>query len=284
MSLAEYAAQNNLTRVGARPPLRDYLAEVWNRRQFIITLARFRIESDNQRNRLGMAWVVIKPLLNAGIYGLIFGILLKGSRPDNFLEFLIIGVFLFEFFASSFISGATSITKNAALVQSLSFPRMALPISLVVQRLLQFIPMVGIMLLIVIAFGTTPSLDWLLLAPLFVLFFIFNAGLALITARLTVHFHDLSQLLPFFTRLIFYTTGLFFSIDVRFKDHPTVLRIADFQPIHEFLSLARSLLLTGPQYEVKLEYWIYATIWSLAVFAFGTVFFWAAEERYGRAD
>lgn len=285
MSLAEYAAQNNLTRVGARPPLRDYLVEVWNRRQFIFSLAKFRIESENQRNRLGMAWVILKPLLEAGVYGLIFGLLLgpKG-RPAHFVEFLIIGVFLFQFFSSSFTSGAKSITSNTALVQSLSFPRMSLPLALVIQRLLQFAPMLVIMMVLVVATGTTPSWQWLLLLPLIALFFVFNAGLALITARLTVHFRDLSQLLPFVTRLLFYTTGIFFSVEERLAGHPTLIRIADFQPVHEFLTLGRSILLTGPSYEVKPEYWLYATVWSLAIFAIGVIYFWAAEERYGRAD
>lgn len=285
MNLADIAAQAGLTKVGGRPPLREYLASVWQRREFIYSLARFRIEAENQRNRLGMAWVILKPLIEAGVYGLIFGLLLgRNGRPPHFVEFLIIGVFLFQFFATSFSSGATSITKNTALVQSLSFPRMSLPLALVVQRLLQFVPMVLIMLVIVAAFGTKPSWHWLLIIPLVGIFFVFNAGLTLITARLTVHFRDLSQLLPFATRLLFYTTGIFFSIEERLKGHETLLRIADFQPLHEFLSIGRSILLTGPTYDMKPEYWLYASVWSAATFAIGVIFFWAAEERYGRTD
>lgn len=286
MSLAEQAARNGLVRVGARPPLKHYLAEVWNRRQFIYSLAKFRIESENQRNSLGMAWVVIKPLLNATVYGVIFGILLSGSRPANFVSFLIIGIFLFEFFANCFSDGAKSITStsNNALVQSLSFPRMALPLSTVTQQFLKFVPTLLIMAVIVMLTGQPPMLRWLLFIPLVAIFFAFNTGLALITARLTVHFRDLSQLLPFVTRLIFYTTGIFFSFEKRFSDHPRVLKVMDFQPIHEFLSLGRGIMLQGADYAVKPEYWLYVTVWSLAMLAFGIVFFWAAEERYGRVD
>ena len=284
MHLADDVSPGGLTRVGARPPLGDYLRDVWARRQFIVALAQFRIEAENQRNRLGMLWVVLKPLLEAAVYGLVFGLLLANSRPPHFVEFLIIGIFMFQFFSSTFSAGARSITSNTALVQSLSFPRMTLPISLVDQRLLMFFPTVGIMIVLVIATGTMPHLHWLLLIPLIALFFVFNAGLTLVTARLTVHFRDLSQLLPFITRLLFYTTGLFFSIDERLVNHPTLLRIADFHPLHEFLSLARSILLQGPTYEVKPEYWFYAAVWSFSVLAVGIVFFWKAEERYGRTD
>jgi len=285
MTLADHAAPGGLTKVGARPPLRAYLREVWNRREFIFSLARFRMEAENQKNRLGMGWLVLKPLLEAAVYGVIFGVLLgSSSRPPHFVEFLIIGVFLFQFFAQTFTPGAKSITSNVALVQSLSFPRMSLPLALVTQRLLQFLPMVAIMMVIVMIFGTMPSWHWLLLAPMIALYTIFNAGLAMITARMTVHFRDLSQLLPFVTRLLFYTTGVFFSVDKRFVGHTTLLRIADFQPLHEFLSLGRSLLLTGSTYNVKPQYWLYASIWSFGVFAVGAVFFWAAEERYGRTN
>ena len=285
MSLAEQAAHNGLARVGARPPLKHYLVEVWHRRQFIYSLAKFRIESENQRNSLGMAWVILKPLINAGVYGLIFGFLMGSSgRPHNFIAFLIIGVFLFEFFSTSFNNGAKSITSNNALVQSLSFPRMSLPLSLVTQRFLQFLPTMLIMAVIVVLTGEMPHIRWLLMVPLVALFYVFNAGLTLFTARLTVHFRDLSQLLPFVTRLIFYTTGIFFSFDKRFHTHPTLLKVIDFQPIHEFLSLGRSIMLSGPEYNVKPEYWLYAFIWSFAIFGLGVIYFWAAEERYGRVD
>lgn len=285
MQLADDVAPGGLKRVGARPPLAAYLREVWTRRQFIRSLAQFRIEAENQRNRLGMLWVVLKPLLEAAVYGLVFGLLLgKSGRPPNFVEFLIIGIFMFQFFSSTFSAGAKSITSNAALVQSLSFPRMTLPMSLVVQRLLVFLPTVVIMIILVMALGTVPQIEWPLLIPLIALFFCFNAGLTLITARLTVHFRDLSQLLPFMTRLLFYTSGLFFSVEERLGGHTTLLRIADFHPLHEFLTLARAIMLEGPTYEIRPEYWLYVSLWSFGVLAIGTVFFWKAEERYGRTD
>lgn len=273
-----------LTLVGGRPPLPEYLKQVWQRRSFIYALARFRIEAENQQNRLGMAWVVLKPLLNAGLYGTIFGILLSSGRPPHFVEFLVIGVFLFEFFATSFTSGAKSITGNTALVQSLAFPRMALPVAVVLQRLLQFVPMLAIMVCAVAAFGHPVSAGWLLLVPLTALFFLFNTGLALIAARLTVHVRDLNNLLPFITRITFYTTGIFFSIEQRFADDPLVLRIASFVPLHEFLTLARGILLDDPAFEAPPEFWLYASAWSLAVLVAGVLFFWSAEERYGRTD
>jgi teichoic acid transport system permease protein len=285
MTIAEDAAGLGLHKVGGRPPLRDYVADVWKRRLFIFSMARFKIESENQQNSLGLFWVILKPLLNALVYGLIFGILLgQSSRPPHFVEFLIIGVFVFEFFAQSWTSGGKSITNNAALVQSLAFPRMVLPLAAVTQRFLQFLPTVGIMLVFLVVSGNAPHIHWLLIVPLFGLYYVFNCGLALVTARLSVHWRDLNNFLPFLTRFFFYTTGIFFSVEKRFGDHPVIMRIADFQPIHEFLSLARATLLQGSTYEVDERYWLLASGWSIGLFAFGVWFFWRAEERYGRVD
>ncbi len=293
MTTAEDAARLGLHKVGGRPPLGAYVAEVWRRRIFIYSMARFRIESENQQNSLGMFWVILKPLLNALVYGLIFGFLLgSAGRPEHFVEFLIIGVFMFEFFAQSWTAGGKSITNNAALVQSLAFPRMVLPLAAVTQRFLQFLPTVGIMLVFLLLNGNPPDFHWFLIVPLFVLYYLFNCGLALVTARLSVHWRDLNNFLPFLTRFFFYTTGIFFSIEERFSPrpednyagHPWVLDVAAAQPIHEFLTLARSALLQGPDYGLEGSFWLYATAWSLGLLAFGTWFFWRAEERYGRVD
>lgn len=276
---------HGLTKVGGRPPLLRYLAEVLRRREFIYSLARYRLEAENGRNRLGMGWVVLKPLLNAAVYGLVFGFLLQTSRGvESFVAFLVIGVLMFEYFSTCFTTGAKSITSNAALVQSLSFPRMSLPLALVAQRFMQFVPMVVIMAAVALAYGSVPDVEWLLLVPLVLLFTVFNTGLTLITARLTVHFRDLTQLLPFVSRFFFYTSGIFYSIDQRFDAGSIFRTVADAQPIHEFLSLGRAILLDGPSYTMPWHFWAYASAWSVAVLVFGTIYFWAAEERYGRTD
>ncbi|WGW12276.1 ABC transporter permease [Saxibacter everestensis] len=282
MSLADYAAQHQLRRVGARPTFPAYIRQVWARRAFIYSLARFRIQGDNERNRLGMAWVVLKPLLSAVVYGVVFGLLQAGNRPENFVQYLVVGVMMFEFFNHSMGQGSKSITKNTALVQSLAFPRMVLPLATAAQQALSFGPMVLVMLLINIVMGSPIQFDWLLLIPAFALYICFNTGVTLIAARLTVHFRDLDQLLPFISRIFFYTSGVFFDPQKILVDYPTALKVYDFQPLHEFMTIVRGLLVPG--YDVPPMFWIYAACWSLILLAFGSIFFWEAEERYGRDD
>lgn len=277
---------HGLTKVGGRPPLGEYLRDVASRKDFIVALAKYRIEAENQRQRLGMLWVVLKPLLNAAVFGLVFGILMKSrqSTPD-FIEFLLIGVFMFEFFSSCLGAGAKSITGNRALVQSLAFPRMALPISVVTQKFLQLIPPMLLLIVILLVLKHPPQWNWLLMVPLLGFYYLFCLGIALITARLTVHFRDLTNLLPFITRFFFYTTGIFFSFDVRFEDHPQLVHAMEFQPVYAFLSLARELLLDSDElYDVRMQLWPIVAAWSVGLLVVGVIYFWAAEERYGQVN
>jgi len=182
MSLPELAAASGLHRVGARPPLRQYLVEAWRRKDFIFTMAKFRLRAGLERSRLGVVWLVLQPALNALIYGLIFGILQGDKRPPDYAAHVVIGVFLFQFFAGSFTQGARSITGNQALVQSLAFPRLTLPVAEVIEQFMSLLPSLGLLVVILPVMGHWPTWHWLLMIPLLVLFTLFNTGIALIAA------------------------------------------------------------------------------------------------------
>lgn len=282
MTAAEYAEQHNLHRVGARPGLVSYLKQAWARRDFAYELARSRIQASNQRNRLGMLWVILRPTLNAVMYGAIFGILQGGSKPADFPAYVVIGVFLFEFFSDSMSQGAKSITGNASLVQSLSFPRITLPISAVVQQFLTLMPMLGVMFIYCLVLGTTPKWSWLMVVPLLMIFTLFNTGIALIFARITVHFRDFTQFLPLITRLLFYTSGVLFGVDRILNAFPVLVRMYDFHPVYQALQIARGSIMNSVEYPPF--YWTVLSVWAVVVFVGGVIYFWTAEERYGRVN
>lgn len=280
MSLADYAAEHGLHRVGARPQLGKYLRQTWERRDFIAALARFRLQSSLQENRLGLLWLVLRPLLNAAVYGLIFGVIQGSSRGADYPATVVTGVFLFEFFSSSLSRGAKSVTGNRALVQSLAFPRLTLPLAEVIEGFLSLLPSLVVLFILLPFLGHPPSLHWLLMIPLLAIFTVFNAGVAMFVARVTVHVQDLTQFLPFVTRILFYTSGVLFNVDTIFKDHPWVLQLYNFHPIYQVLKIARSILMGNQTYDPM--YWWYFSAWAVVAFVGGLLFFWVAEERYGR--
>ena len=280
MSLAEYAKQNGLTKVGARDPLLSYVKHAWQRRDFAYVMALYTDQANSSRNRLGRWWLVLVPTLQAAVYGLIFGILLGGSRPENFIPFLITGVFLFSFLQGAYSSGANSVTSNIGLVRSLSFPRILLPINALIQQVFSLLPQVALLLITLLLFQQQVTWNWLYLIPILLLMVVFGFGLATISARLTVHVQDLNKLNPFLTRVMFYVSGIFFSIETVLKDYPVAMQIATWNPVYVYISLARGAMVEG--YAMTAGMWIAAVAWAFGLLIVGTIFFWRAEERYGR--
>lgn len=280
MSLADLAAANGLHRVGARAPLGSYLKQTWQRRDFIYEMAKTRLQAGVERNRLGPLWLVLQPVLNAAIYGLIFGVIQGGARGADYPAYVVIGVFLFQFFSKSFSDGSKSITGNHGLVQSLAFPRITLPIAEVVEQFMALMPSLGLLAIILPFMGHPPTWEWLLMIPLLAIFSVFNVGVALISARLTVHVRDLSQLLPYISRILFYTSGVLFDVGRILKDHPSLVRLYDFHPLYGVLQIARSVLLVDRP-DLPTYWWTLAG-WAVVVLVVGLIFFWSAEERYGR--
>ena len=269
--------------MGSRPPFWAYIAEAWNRRNFAFTLAAYRLVGGLLRNRLGVMWIVLKPLLMAILYGTIFNFVLSGAaRPANFVQFLLVGIFIYEFFTGSFGNGAKAVTGNARLVQSLGFPRILLPVAVVAEQAMKIVPVVILLAILLLVLGEPIAWTWLLIVPVLALMAIFNLGVALIFARLSVHLRDVLQFIPVITRVLFYASGIIFSIDGALAGYPTLLTIAHLIPTYEFIALSRDVLLQG--YAAPTLAWIAAPIWAVASLVVGIVFFWQAEARYGLND
>jgi teichoic acid transport system permease protein len=108
----------------------------------------------------------------------------------------------------------------------------------------------------------------------------FGFGLATISARMTVHVADLNKLIPFVTRIVFYVSGIFFSMEKVLHGYPIALQIAKLNPVYIYISLARGAVVDG--YSMTAELWISAIAWAFGTLIVGLWFFWKAEERYGR--
>ena len=211
---ADEARAAGLLDMGRRPALRAYLRALWDRREFALLVPLGEMRQRNMDTLLGGSWHILNPLFQAGIYYLLFGVLLQQRGGiDNYPAWLIIGLFLFGLTQKSIQSSTRIIVTKAAMLRSLNFPAGILPISVNISELLAFLPAVLVMLFIVVVTGERPSFLWLLLLPLIVLQVMMNLGLSLIVARLTVHFRDLDNILNHLLRMWMYFSGVLFSIE-----------------------------------------------------------------------
>ncbi|MFE4260771.1 ABC transporter permease [Streptomyces sp. NPDC056883] len=287
LSPSELARKYGLSVSGARPGLPAYVRQLWDRRHFIIAFSRAKLMAQYSQAKLGQIWQVATPLLNALVYYLIFGLILdagRGINKNDYIPFLVIGVFVFTFTQSSLMAGVRAIPSNIGLVRALHFPRASLPISFSLQQLQQLMFSMIVVFVVTIGFGNYPSLSWLLVLPALVLQFAFNTGLALIFARMGSKTPDLAQLMPFVTRTWMYASGVMFSINEMLKDKPAWIADAlQWNPAAIYMDLIRFALIDGYGREnLPPHVWAFAVGWAVLIGAGGFVYFWKAEERYGR--
>ncbi|GAA2231170.1 ABC transporter permease [Streptomyces amakusaensis] len=287
LSPAQLAAKYGLSVSGARPGLAEYVRQLWGRRHFILAFSQAKLTAQYSKAKLGQLWQVVTPLLNALVYYLIFGLILgtRGGMSDEvFVPFLVTGVFVFTFTQSSVMSGVRAISGNLGLVRALHFPRASLPISFALQQLQQLLFSMIVLVLIVIGFGSYPTLSWLLIIPALALQFVFNTGLALIVARLGSKTPDLAQLMPFIMRTWMYASGVMFSIPLMLKDKPSwIADVLQWNPAAVYMDLIRFALIDGyGSSNLPDHVWALALGWALVFGILGFVYFWKAEERYGR--
>ncbi|NSC24798.1 ABC transporter permease [Streptomyces albus subsp. chlorinus] len=289
---AELAAKYGLSVSGARPSLPDYVRQLWARRHFILAFSRAKLTAQYSQAKLGQLWQVATPLLNAAVYFFIFGVLLGGrdgtpGGKENYVPFLVTGVFVFTFTQTSVLNGVRAISSNLGLVRALHFPRASLPISVSLQQLQQLLFSMIVLVVILLGFGQLPGWSWLLIVPALVLQFGFNTGLALIMARLGSKTPDLAQLMPFVTRTWMYASGVMFPLQHMLQtraDAPAwLVDLLQANPATVYMDLIRFAFIDNyPSSELPPHVWALALGWAVVVGIGGFVFFWKAEERYGR--
>lgn len=267
--------------VFARPPLPVYLSQLWVRRHFIVADARAKLVAGTRGDLLGGAWLALRPAMDGAAYFVIFGVLLQLSRGiDNFIAYLLLGVFLFHYTIRCLTAGAQSMISGRNLVRSFTFPRAALPLAVVVREVLNLVPVLAVMFVLVLVIPPLEQVTWRwLLFPLVVLLqTVFNLGLALLAARATAHVPDVANLITFLARIWLYGSAVFFSLD-RFVSDPGVLRVLELNPMFQVLDMSRDVLLYATTPEPRS--WFVLTAWAVAAFVGGLVFFWRGEETYG---
>jgi teichoic acid transport system permease protein len=262
------------------PPLGSYLKQTWQQRDFVIELARARSTAEYSDSMLGRFWQLLTPLLNAAIYFLIFGILLGTKKGiENYTTFLVAGVFVFNFMQVSVTLAASALPRNLLLIQAVRFPKLVLPLAVVVQQIQQYIVSLAVLIVIVLLTGEPLTLMWLAMPVVLILQILFTTGLGLIFARWGANSRDINQLLPFFTRSWRYVSGVFFSITVFTATFAQWVSTALLlNPGAVYIDLVRDSLMTSQTNEPII--WIMGMFWAFLFFSVGLIYFYRGERKY----
>jgi teichoic acid transport system permease protein len=285
LQLRQLAARHGLKVAGSRPSLAAYTRQLWQYRYFITEYANAKLVAAFSTARLGQLWQVLTPLANAGVYYLIFGVVLDTrSQVDNFIPYLCTGLFVFTFTQTVVQQGTQSIVANLGLIRALHFPRAVLPISVMLTQFQSLVAAIVVLVGIVLISGEPITIEWLLLIPTLLLQSVFNAGLALAMARLGAKLTDLKQVMPFVMRTWMYGSGVLYSV-ANFEKHlsPLASNIITANPLLVYIELARHALMEDvPLASPVGQLWAYAIGWTVVIGVGGYIFFWRGEQEYGR--
>lgn len=285
LPLGELAKRHGLTSAGRLPSLVEYSRQLWAYRHFIGAFANAKVTASLGSTRLGMIWQVLTPLINAGVYFVIFGVILDTKRSvHHFIAYLCIGVFVFGFTQSVVQSGVQAISANLGLIRALHFPRAAMPIALTLVEI-RNMAVSTVVLMVIVLFSHEPvNWQWLLLLPALLLQSVFNAGLALFVARVGTKFHDIRQLIPFIMRFWLYGSAVIYPVTF-FTDklHGWKLYLVELNPLLVYIDLVRHALMEGvPLAGSAWRLWTEAIVWTVLMGSLGYVYFWRGEKGYGR--
>lgn len=281
----ELARRHGLTAAGRLPSLPEYTRHLWSYRHFIAAFANAKVTASLGSTRLGVVWQVLTPLINAGVYYVIFGLLINtGNKVENFVAYLCAGVFIFGFTQSVVQAGAQAITANMGLIRALHFPRASLPIAISLVEVRNLVASMVVLLSIMLFTGEPLTVEWLMIFPVLLLQTIFNVGLALFVSRLGAKVHDIRQLIPYIMRIWMYGSAILYPVTFFAERlHGWQLALVEANPMLIFIELIRHSLMEGITLaEPPGRLWIEAVIWTVVVGIGGYVYFWRGEKGYGR--
>ncbi len=275
-----------LIRLGVTPSVGQYLRQVWLRSEFAVANATGELRAEHMDTTLGNVWHLLNPMLLIAVYYVVFVVILDATRGvENFIGFLSVGIFAYQWATKAITGGARSITGNEGLIRSLQFPRALLPLSAVIKETIAFIPGVAVMVAVVITTGEGVSPSYLLVPIVFALQFLFCLGAALLAARAADVFRDTLNVLPFLFRLVFYGSGILYAVDQRFHgvfEQTWVQVVFVLNPFYCIVSLWRDALMSTQPTSNLGWMWLSMSVWALVLFLVGTLVVRAGEQGYGR--
>ena len=189
---------------------------------------------------LGYFWALMRPLLSFGIIFLFLRQILDfGGKIPNFAPMLMINIILFQYFQETTTQGMRSLASKEALVRKMKFPRMVIPLttSLTAAMTLGLNLIVGMALLL--AFGLTPDLGWLVIPVAAVVLVTFSTGVSLILSVAFVRLPDVGQLWQVISRVMFYGTPILYTIDLVPSSVRSIVLLNPLTPI--FVELRKAV-------------------------------------------
>lgn len=231
----------------------NYLKSLWAYRGFILGSVKREFQSKYRNSLLGASWTVINPLAMIVVYTVIFAQLMRSRLPGvdstfAYSIYLCAGTLTWGLFAEISSRAQNTFLENANLLKKLSFPRLCLPVVVVVNAALNFAIIFGLFTLFLLVSGNFSGVAYLAVLPLLAILSAFAIGLGMILGVLNVFFRDVGQFFSIFLQFWFWLTPIVYPVNVL---PVQVQRLMEYNPMAPLMAAFQAVLVLGqwPQWD-----------------------------------
>jgi lipopolysaccharide transport system permease protein len=233
----EIRAHNSLLKLG--------LKDVWHYRDLLILLVRRDFVAFYKQTILGPIWFFVQPVITTLTYTIIFG-KLAGISTDGIPGplFYLAGITIWNYFADCLTKTSTVFKDNAAMLGKVYFPRLIMPLSIVLSNLIrfgvQFILFIVVLLFVNIkGFSITPNAVALLFPLLIILVAAQGLGMGMIISAVTTKYRDLTFIVSFGVPLLMYATPVIYPLSIAQVKYPQYSWLIRYNPITAIIETFR---------------------------------------------
>jgi len=195
--------------------LRD-LKELWQYRELLYFFSWRDFKVRYKQTAIGAAWAIFQPFITMVVFTVFFGNLAKiPSDGVPYPIFVYVGLLFWQFFSSALSDTSNTLITNQSIITKVYFPRLILPVSAVITKLVDFVIASLILVGLMFYYGYTPNLSGLFLLPLLLIITFMSAvGAGLFLAAINVKYRDVRYALPFFIQILLFVTPVIYPASI----------------------------------------------------------------------
>jgi len=190
---------------------------------------------------LGYLWSIARPLMLFGVLLAVFTQVFRlGSQVPNYPVLLLFNIVLFTFFSEATITATTSIVGQESVVRKTQFPRLLIPLAVVLTSLFNLGFNLVVVFIFILAWGIDPTWTWLLFPLVLVLLFVITTAVSMIVSSLFPRFRDTAIIWSVAATVLFYATPVLYPLEVVQNQSQTLADILQINPLVPLFELART--------------------------------------------
>lgn len=178
--------------------------------QLVIIKVRFSLRSEASQSYLSYAWWILEPLLQMGVFYIVFDILLNRGTED-FVAFLLCGIIPWLWFSKSVNQSGNSISRGKGLISQTYLPKSFFPLVIIGQALVKQAFVFLLLLVFLFVYDFYPSIRWLWLIPIVITQLLLIIAVSFMVAFVVPFARDIQYLIEAGLKMVMFGSGIFYS-------------------------------------------------------------------------